>query len=73
MANPRAWLRHEALQDALVIVLLVALFLREPIAKLGTHAYTSADLAQDCGIARVEADHVPRNVLLADPALQMLP
>ena len=66
-AGPRSLL------GALAIALLAVAFLWAPISRYGDSYYTTVDLLQAGSLLRVEPGHQPRNLLLSDPVVQMLP
>jgi len=71
--EPSPVTRRQGWLAALCFALLALALLAEPIAKLGTHAYSTGDLANQFALLELEAGRVPANRLLSDPAFQMQP
>lgn len=65
--------QRAALAAALVLALLVAVFLREPIVGYGSVSFTMADISQYMSLTRIDSSHVVRNTLVTDPVTQFLP
>ncbi|TAJ11334.1 MAG: hypothetical protein EPO68_14600 [Planctomycetota bacterium] len=71
--EPSPVTRREGWLAALAFALLALALLAEPIAKLGTHAYSTGDLANLFALLDQQEKHVPANRLVSDPAFQMQP
>lgn len=71
--EPSPFSRREGWLAALAFALLALALLAEPIAKLGTHAYSTGDLANLFALFSQQDKYVPANRLVSDPAVQMQP
>lgn len=66
-------LRRERLCAGLALLALLLVFFAEPIARLGSGVWSTADLTQSFGFTQLAPGHVPANRLLSDPPFQMQP
>jgi len=66
-------LRRERLCAGLALLALLLVFFAEPIARLGSGVWSTADLTQGFGFTQLEPGHRPANRLLSDPPFQMQP
>ncbi len=69
------WLRKRRceLVAATCFLVLIAVYLREPLLGFATHSYTTADVTQYLSPTASEPGYVVRNPLLTDPVTQFLP
>ncbi len=72
MSDPRR-LRRERLCAGLALLALLLVFFGEPLARLGSGVWSTADLTQSFGFTQLQPGHVPANRLLSDPPFQMQP
>ncbi len=65
--------RFEQLSAGLLLLGLLLVFFAEPLGRLETGVWSTADLTQDWPVTRVQEGHRPANPLLSDPPFQMQP